>query len=114
MPSRSVVCCRHWRQARPGPFGLSDPDATRVVLEAAGFERVELDDFAAQFRMGADADDAVTMAREHQRGPLAPGGARRQGERAGTRTHCRDAMAAHDTGSGVVLDSRAWVITALR
>ncbi len=97
----------------PGPFGLSDPDGTRVVLETAGFDQIVLDDLAAPFRMGADADDAVEYARDINmvRTLLDELDA---DEKARALDSLRDAMAARDTGSGVVLDSRAWVVTALR
>jgi SAM-dependent methyltransferase len=97
----------------PGPFGLSDPDATRAVLERAGFERVVVDELAAPFRMGTDVDHAVEMARDIStvRNLLEELDA---DGKAQALDALRDAMAAHDTGDGVVLDSHAWVVTALR
>ena len=63
--------------------------------------------------MGADADDAVEYARDINmvRTLLEELDA---DERARALDSLRETMAAHDTGSGVVLDSHAWVVTALR
>jgi SAM-dependent methyltransferase len=43
----------------PGPFSLGNPDTTRGILEAAGFERIELEDRDFDYYMGEDMDEAV-------------------------------------------------------
>ena len=101
------------RPSAPGPFGLADPDGTRGVLDAAGFGQVAFDDVAVPFWFGADADAAIDFAREigMLRGLL--DGLDADDTRRGVDA-LRDAMVAHDAGDGVVLDSRTWVVTAVR
>lgn len=43
----------------PGPFSLGNPETTRGILEAAGFEDIELRDRDFDYFMGADMDEAV-------------------------------------------------------
>lgn len=43
----------------PGPFSLGNPETTRGILEAAGFDDVELDRRDFDYFMGADMDEAV-------------------------------------------------------
>lgn len=43
----------------PGPFSLGNPDTARGILEAAGFEEVELHPRDFDYFMGADIDEAV-------------------------------------------------------
>jgi SAM-dependent methyltransferase len=43
----------------PGPFSLGNPETTRGILEAAGFEAVELHRRDFDYFMGADMDEAV-------------------------------------------------------
>jgi hypothetical protein len=43
----------------PGPFSLSNPETTRGILEAAGFEEIELHQRDFDYFMGADMDEAV-------------------------------------------------------
>lgn len=43
----------------PGPFSLGNPETTRGILEAAGFEAVELHQRDFDYFMGADMDEAV-------------------------------------------------------
>jgi ubiquinone/menaquinone biosynthesis C-methylase UbiE len=43
----------------PGPFSLGNPDTTRAILEAAGFEEIELHQRDFEYFMGADMDEAV-------------------------------------------------------
>ena len=43
----------------PGPFSMGNPDTTRGVLEAAGFEEVELQRHDFEYFVGADMDEAV-------------------------------------------------------
>jgi SAM-dependent methyltransferase len=43
----------------PGPFSLGNPDTTRGILEAAGFEEIELQPRDFDYFMGADIDEAI-------------------------------------------------------
>jgi SAM-dependent methyltransferase len=43
----------------PGPFSLSNPETTRGILHAAGFEKIELHQRDFDYFMGADMDEAV-------------------------------------------------------
>jgi SAM-dependent methyltransferase len=95
------------------PFSLADPARTQAILTAAGFMDVHFADVHEPVYYGADvatAYDAVFSLLEpkaliaEMSGPAA--------ERA--RDSLRATLAAHDTGSGVFFDSRAWIITARR
>lgn len=43
----------------PGPFSLGNPETTRGILEAAGFDAVELHQRDFDYFMGTDIDEAV-------------------------------------------------------
>lgn len=43
----------------PGPFSLGNPETLRGILEAAGFEDIDLHRSDFEYRMGADVDEAV-------------------------------------------------------
>lgn len=43
----------------PGPFSLGNPETTRGILEAAGFDEIELHQRDFDYFMGADMDEAV-------------------------------------------------------
>jgi ubiquinone/menaquinone biosynthesis C-methylase UbiE len=43
----------------PGPFSLGNPETTRGILEAAGFEAIELHQRDFDYFMGKDMDEAV-------------------------------------------------------
>ena len=43
----------------PGPFSLGNPETTRGILEAAGFEEIELHQRDFDYHMGEDVDEAV-------------------------------------------------------
>lgn len=43
----------------PGPFSLGNPETCRGILEAAGFDQVELEPFDFDYFMGGDMDEAV-------------------------------------------------------
>jgi SAM-dependent methyltransferase len=95
------------------PFSLADPATTQRILTAAGFAAVGLTDIHEPVFYGPDcaaAYDAVLGLR-HAGNLLASLDAT-------TARHALDrlraTLAAHDTGSGVLFDSRAWIITAHR
>jgi ubiquinone/menaquinone biosynthesis C-methylase UbiE len=43
----------------PGPFSLGNPETTRGILEAAGFERIELHQRDFDYFMGANMEEAI-------------------------------------------------------
>jgi ubiquinone/menaquinone biosynthesis C-methylase UbiE len=43
----------------PGPFSLGNPDTTRGILEAAGFEQIELHPRDFDYYLGRDIDEAL-------------------------------------------------------
>jgi hypothetical protein len=95
----------------PGPFSLADPERVRTVLSSAGFTGVELEAVEAGMWFGTDAADA-------QRFILGLVGWMLEGlDEAGRRRALDDLQAtvdAHATRDGVVFDSAAWVIRAVR
>jgi len=97
----------------PGPFGLADPERTRALLEAAGFDAVTVADVAVPYWYGPDVETAVAFAREIGvlRGLLDDLDDRGTA-RAVDALHA--AMSEHVTDQGVELDSRTWVISAVR
>jgi SAM-dependent methyltransferase len=46
----------------PGPFSMGNPDTTRGILEAAGFDEIELVEQAHDYLMGQNLDEAVEIA----------------------------------------------------
>jgi ubiquinone/menaquinone biosynthesis C-methylase UbiE len=97
----------------PGPFGLADPDAVRRILAEAGFGEIALDEVREPMWFGSDAGEAFGFGRTT--GPVKgllddldePTTAR-------ALEALRATLAAHETRDGVLLDSRAWLITARR
>ena len=80
----------------PEPFSLGDPDATRELLERAGFRDVGFEDVNEPVFFGDDVEAAFAWASRFasvQAGEL------------------RELLAAHATEDGIVLDSRAWILT---
>ena len=97
----------------PGPFSLADPSITQGILAAAGFTHVSFTDVHEPVFYGPDtatAFDNVLRLREYD--DLLANLDAATAERA--RTRLRATLAAHETGSGVYFDSRAWIITARR
>ena len=97
----------------PGPFGFADPDHVRRVLDAAGFESVDLEPIEEPVNFGADADDAFSFART-----LGSVEGLTNDLDADMKAQALDqvhrAFNAHDTGDGVLVGSSAWLITARR
>lgn len=97
----------------PGPFGLADPDRTRAVLTAAGFDTLELTPVDQPVWLGADGDDAygfftgtgIVRGMTH-------------GLDEAQRARALDALLAtmveHETSDGVLFGSGAWLISARR
>jgi SAM-dependent methyltransferase len=97
----------------PGPFGLAEEGHVRAVLDRAGYERVGLEDVDEPFVLGRDVEHAWDFAQGIGvvRGLLADLGPK---DRERALAQLRATIETHDTGNGVVFDSRAWLITATR
>jgi SAM-dependent methyltransferase len=93
------------------PFAMAEPDVVRSVLDAAGFGDVAIIDVREPVYYGPDAAAAFDLVRSmtQPRQALARMSAA-TAERALVRI--RDLLAAHETDTGVLLDSRAWLVTA--
>lgn len=95
------------------PFALGDPTMTAALLTAAGFVDIGLADVREPIYYGPDtaaAYDFVTGMR-HTKDLLDAAGPA-VAERA--RERLRAVLAEHDTGDGVHVGSRAWIVTARR
>jgi SAM-dependent methyltransferase len=93
----------------PSPFGLSDPDRVRAVLEAAGFTDVSFEDLRAPIRFGRNADDAfhfISGFFAWVRNGLDAADERRLDDA------LRATMIEHCTDRGVALNSASWIIQA--
>jgi hypothetical protein len=99
--------------ARLDAFSLADPERIRAVLGAAGFAEIALAAVEEPVSYGPDAAAAFDLVRDmsEPRQLLArlPAPA---AERA--LVALRELLVAHDSGSGVLFDSRAWRVTARR
>ncbi len=93
----------------PSPFAFADGDRVTHILDAAGFGAVNLVDVAAPVFLGDDADDAFAFMRGFAAWMLDDLDDRRRAE---ALDNLHATMAAHDTGLGVVFDSRAWIVSA--
>jgi SAM-dependent methyltransferase len=95
------------------PFSMADPEVVRSVLGAAGFVDVGIADVHESVYYGTDAAAAFDLVRDMRqpRQLLA-----RLGAAAAQRAllRLRKTLAAHETDTGVLFDSRAWLVTARR
>lgn len=97
----------------PSPFGLSEPALVEPCLAAAGFTGIRFEAVEAPFHAGANADDATAFLAGTGAGQGLLGGLD-EPRRAAALADLRAAMAAHETPGGVLLGSRAWLITAAK
>ena len=96
------------------PFSLGDPSVTQAVLEHAGFDSVRFADVREPMFFGADVPEALDWVRGFQYVSDALAGLDRA-----ARKHAEDRLRAtlaahHGADRGVVIDSRAWLVTARR
>jgi ubiquinone/menaquinone biosynthesis C-methylase UbiE len=99
--------------ARLDPFSLADRARTHGILADAGFDEVGFTDVHEPVFYGQDTDaafDAVLSLWQAE--VLLADLDAASTERALGRL--RASLAAHDTGNGVLFDSRAWIVTAVR
>jgi SAM-dependent methyltransferase len=95
----------------PGPFGLADPDAVRLLLADAGFVDAALDPVTAPIVVGNDVDDAFGFV---QRMPPVRGMLQDLDEQttAAALERLRESLVAHATPGNVSFGSAAWLLTA--
>jgi SAM-dependent methyltransferase len=95
------------------PFSLGDPARVRATLGDAGLTDIDLAGIDEPVYYGRDADAAsdFVLGLWSTRTTLA---AMDSSEASRATKRLRAMLAAHDTGSGVFLDSRAWIVTAYR
>jgi ubiquinone/menaquinone biosynthesis C-methylase UbiE len=93
------------------PFSLSDPTKVKRILTEAGFAETRFIDVCEPVYYGENVDVAIEWVRRFlfvrellQR--LDAASAQRALER------LRELLAAHDDGSGVWFDARAWIVTS--
>jgi SAM-dependent methyltransferase len=97
----------------PGPFGLASPDRIDAVLGAAGFQHITLEPVDEPVYFGADTADAFAFLSSIGvvKGMLND---LDNATRAQALEELRAMLTAHQTAEGVLLESRAWLITARR
>ncbi|MDG9700716.1 class I SAM-dependent methyltransferase [Streptomyces sp. DH37] len=95
----------------PGPFSLADPERARACLMAAGFGVPRVEGLSAPMCFGSDPEDAYRFVSGMFDRMLGDLGA---GERNRALARLRASLAAHGTPDGVLYDSAAWLVTALR
>jgi SAM-dependent methyltransferase len=96
----------------PGPFGLSDPERTREILEAAGFTDVTFEEVVRPMRIGDNIDDALDFIRSIPlvRDLLSAAPAEK---RAAAVDAARAALAPYAGSGGVVTsENAAWLVGA--
>ena len=97
----------------PGPFALADPERVAAVLDGAGFAAPDITALDEQLQLGATIPDAVDfmMATRFAQQLL-------QGADGATRAavagSLADALGPYVGADGVVLGSKAWLVTTRR
>ncbi len=97
----------------PGPFGLADPAHVRGVLEASGFDEIDLEALKEPLNFGTDGDDAFSF---FATAGIVEGLTQDLEEeaKAAALEKLHRALVAHQSNEGVLLGSVAWLITARR
>ena len=101
--------------AAPGmdSFSLGEQDTVRRILDAAGYGAIALADVHEPIYLGRDATAAYDFvsglwSTRQALASMEPVVAERASDR------LRGVLAAQQTGEGVLFDSRAWIVTAVR
>jgi SAM-dependent methyltransferase len=97
----------------PNPFSLADPAHVERILDYAGFSKVTFDEVHEPVFYGRDVDaalDFVTGFQSTRQVLFGPD------ERSALEAveRLRQTLSTHQTGEGVWLDSRAWIVSAQR
>lgn len=95
------------------PFSLGEPSTVEAILAAAGFAEDSFTDVREPVYYGPDVATAYDIVRSRKStndmlAELDAGAAQQAPER------LRATLAARETGHGVLLDSRAWIVSARR
>jgi SAM-dependent methyltransferase len=97
----------------PDPFSLGDPVTVEATLTAAGFAGVALTDVAEPVYYGPDTEAALAWVRGFV--SVSTFLARLDAASLDAAlSRLREVLAAHQTGDGVWLSSRAWIVSARR
>jgi hypothetical protein len=110
---RALATAAPAASSSPNAFSLGEPDVIERTLGAAGFADMSVSNVREPVYYGADVAAALdwvggfstTRAALEQMAPA---------ERERALAALRDTFAKHDTGQGVWLGSRAWLVTARR
>jgi hypothetical protein len=95
------------------PFSLAEPAKVASILGAAGFVEIDFADVHEPVYYGPNAAAAYDLVCDMKMTKdLLADMETSMAQRALARL--REILAAHDTGQGVLFDSRAWIVTALR
>ena len=97
---------------QPGPFSLADPARTRHILTAAGFTQIGFADVHEPVFYGHDPGGAYDAVLKLWRTSDLLAGLDTE-KAAVALEQLRTTLEAHDTGIGVLFDSRAWIVTAV-
>lgn len=97
----------------PGPLSMAHPDRVRSLLEGAGFTQVELVPFARPMWFGADVESTYDFAASQPCVRFLLKDLDPEARTAGL-ARLRSALAERLTDEGVLLDSAAWFVGAVR
>jgi SAM-dependent methyltransferase len=96
------------------PFSLGDAEATELILEGAGFERIRFEDVHEPVLYGHDLDAALAFLEGLQSTTAVLAGQSDE-EAARTGERLREMLETSYTDErGAALDSRSWLVTASR
>jgi predicted TPR repeat methyltransferase len=97
----------------PGPFAFAEQDYVDDILRTAGFSDICIEPVTARLNLGATLDEA--MALQGEIGPMARVLAELEDQRRDDAlAAARQALKAHLTDSGVLLDAACWLVSAKR
>lgn len=97
----------------PGPFAFADPDYVRDILQSAGLSEISIEPVTARLNLGATLDEAIALQGEI--GPMARVLAELEDQhRDEALAAARQALEAHLTDSGVLLNAACWLVSARR
>jgi SAM-dependent methyltransferase len=95
----------------PGPFALADAGQVEHILASAGFQDISLESIARPMRAGSDVDDTVAFFESTDIARRLMAGAPPDTVAAALDA-IRGALVPYAGGEGVVLNGKAWLVTA--
>lgn len=96
----------------PSPFSMGDRAGTTAMLTAAGFRAITFEDVDEPLVFGKDAADAYDFMTQTGAARALVDGIEDAALKRTTLDAFREMLQAHETPDGVLLASRAWIITA--